>query len=188
VLLQQQQARIRMQEQWAVAIQGRCGIRCLPLPALLPPWLPQVYRVTKPSGLEAQLQGTPAGLVPELRPYQRRAVAWMLGLEHGQHASAVTAPAPAAGSSAGQLTSHSYSSSVQQLLAGLLQPYSEWLSVLLLQPAVRAAGSRSGAAGGGVGAGLGVRQLFLHPVLGQLSAEAVQAPPVVPGGEGKLIG
>jgi hypothetical protein len=44
----------------------------------------QVYRVTKPSGHEAQLQGVPAGLEPQLRPYQRRAVAWMLGRETGQ--------------------------------------------------------------------------------------------------------
>jgi len=84
----------------------------------------QVYRVTKPSGLEAQLQGHPSGLKPELRPYQRRAVAWMLGLEMGQHAT----PACAAESGAGPCSS----SSTQQLLAGLLQPYSGWQSVLLL--------------------------------------------------------
>jgi hypothetical protein len=148
----------------------------------------QVYRVTKPSGHEVQLQGNPAGLEPQLRPYQRRAVAWMLGLEMGQHASAAVA-ADAAAAAAAQAGS-SYSGSVQQLLAGLLKPYSPWLSVLLLpaQSVVLRRGSSStssvaaAAAGSSVAARLGLSRLFLHPELGQLSTSAPEEPPVVPGG------
>lgn len=145
----------------------------------------QVYRVTKPSGQEVQLQGNPAGLEPQLRPYQRRAVAWMLGLELGQHASAAAA-AQAAAAAVAQAGS-SYCGSVQQLLAGLLKPYSEWLGVLLL-PLAQDVSSSGGSAGraaageGGAGARLGLRQLFLHPVLGHLCTEAPEVPPVVPGG------
>jgi hypothetical protein len=152
----------------------------------------QVYRVTKPSGCEVQLQGNPTGLLPQLRDYQRRAVAWMLGLEHGQHASA----AAAAGASQAGL---SRSSSVQQLLAGLVRPYSEWVSVLLLSPAAQheeplpssssaaqaGASSSQGAAastGSGVVEGCGLRQLFMHPESGLLSGAAPDQGPVVPGG------
>jgi hypothetical protein len=154
----------------------------------------QVYRVTKPTGCEVQLQGDPAGLLPQLRGYQRRAVAWMLGLEHEQHASAAAAAAAGAA-----LPGSSRSSSMQQLLAGLLRPYSEWVSVLLLPPAtqhgeaqpssssaVPAGVSSNQGAAAGTGSGLGewgdLRQLFLHPVLGLMSRAAPEQEPVVPGG------
>lgn len=142
-----------------------------------------VYRVVKPSGQEVELQGNPPGLKPQLRPYQRRAAAWMLGLELGQHASAAAAAA-AAGAAAAH-AAPSYSGSVQQLLAGLLQPYSGWGSVLLLAPGSSNNSDSSGntSAGALPGARLGLRQLYLQPMLAHLSFEAPEEPPVVPGGK-----
>eukprot|EP00959_Pyramimonas_sp_CCMP1952_P412065 8634667-Pyramimonas_sp.AAC.2 len=39
----------------------------------------ELYEALRPSGREPELQGDPPGLVPALRPYQRRAAAWMVG-------------------------------------------------------------------------------------------------------------
>jgi hypothetical protein len=156
-----------------------------------------VYKVIKPSGLEQQLQQDTPGLLPKLRPYQRRAVAWMLGLEQGRHASAAVAAAAAAGATAAAAAGSTYSSSMQQLLAGLLQPYSQWCSALLLPPAVSPAqpaccsSSCSGSAcscgaAGAVGVlslgAHGLRRVFFCPSLSQLSAEAHVQPPAAPGG------
>ncbi|KAK9810177.1 hypothetical protein WJX72_006177 [[Myrmecia] bisecta] len=43
----------------------------------------ELYAAVKPTGREAQLVGQPAALKPTLRPYQRRAAAWMVAREKG---------------------------------------------------------------------------------------------------------
>jgi hypothetical protein len=48
------------------------------------PTAAELYAAVKPTGDEAQWEGECPQLRPELRPYQRRAVAWMLRREAGQ--------------------------------------------------------------------------------------------------------
>ena len=40
-----------------------------------------IYSLVKPRGTEPELQGQPQQLLPQLRPYQRRAAQWMLDRE-----------------------------------------------------------------------------------------------------------
>jgi len=44
-----------------------------------------VYALVRPTGLEPELLESPAELLPTLRPYQKRAVAWMLSRERREH-------------------------------------------------------------------------------------------------------
>lgn len=48
-------------------------------------WLRDLYTAIKPTGGEPMLTGSIPGLVPQLRPYQSRAAAWMVGREVGPH-------------------------------------------------------------------------------------------------------
>jgi E3 ubiquitin-protein ligase SHPRH len=59
-----------------------------------------VYRATKPTGWEEQLQQQPPGMKPQLRPYQRRAVQWMLERERQQLPKHMRAAEPAAAAAA----------------------------------------------------------------------------------------
>lgn len=89
-----------------------------------------LYSAVKPKGNEPMLLSTPPELLPTLRPYQRRAVAWMLGRETAQQQhqpqwDRVAGDDSAAASSVGNL----FAKLVQQQL------HPAWRMGMLLQPA-----------------------------------------------------
>ena len=53
-----------------------------------------LYRAVRPSAEEPELQGDTPALRPSLRPYQRRAVAWMVAREQGRQSASRGPPEP----------------------------------------------------------------------------------------------
>ncbi|KXZ52879.1 hypothetical protein GPECTOR_8g26 [Gonium pectorale] len=132
-------------------------------------WL---YRAVKPSGTEPQWDGNPPELRPQLRPYQRRAVAWMLRRERHQEVEegegqGQGAGLPAAGAAA--CAAPVAGGHPVQRRQPPLHPL--WRRLLTLP---------SGSSGGGEGCG--GRELYVNPYSGALASAAFPAPPAVRGG------
>lgn len=128
----------------------------------------QLYRAVKPRGNEPQLLTTPPELQPQLRPYQRRAVYWMLQREG---CTAIC------GTPSAQELGHPLWAPVQLLpdrQPGVSPPP---LTHLPQQP-----GSGNNESGEGTLPGGAPRCLWLNPYSGLLSAEGFAAPPPVSGG------
>jgi E3 ubiquitin-protein ligase SHPRH len=149
-----------------------------------------IYRAARPPPDAPTLLGDFPQLVPTPRPYQRRAVAWMIRREQGGSAAATKSPSGVGGSGGADddafggdvdVDASSRRSPATTTTAGDKELHPLWSELPIIRRSSNS-GDGCGYGGGGGGGGGASSSLYINWYTGQLTRERFPAPDDIRGG------